>query len=397
MPHTETICNPQVFAEGAKKLTSKKVEDAAKQAMRIIDGNLETFKTKFPSHNSENLYYLPCENCDYGDGWNTGFWTGILWLAYELSGNPAYRDTALGQIPSFHKRIAEKIGVNHHDMGFLYSLSCVAAYRLVKDPMAKEAALLAADHLASRFREQGNFIQAWGNLDDETDYRLIIDCLMNIPLLYWASESTGKDTYSEMASKHFDTTMSCIFREDGSTHHTYYFSKKTGEPVKGVTHQGYSDDSCWARGQAWSLYGIPLNLKYRSSEQAIPFFHSAAAYFLNRLPEDFVPYWDLYFTSGTQPRDSSAASIALCGILEMLPRIEDEALQKIYRDAADAIMSSLIDDYAVKDGMKSNGLLLHGTYHYKGNIGVDECTIWGDYFYMEALTRYLKSDWELYW
>jgi unsaturated chondroitin disaccharide hydrolase len=134
------------------------------------------------------------------------------------------------------------------------------------------------------------FYSAWGNLDDATDYRLIIDCLLNIPLLYWASEVTSDNKYHNIAYRHYNTTINNIFREDGSSYHTIIFDKETGKPVKGVTRQGYSDESCWSRGQAWALYGVPLTNKYHYSEDSISVFNSAAAYYLNRLPEDFVPF-----------------------------------------------------------------------------------------------------------
>ena len=170
----------------------KKYMDAATE---IVRSNLPEFTEFFESSNSEGGFYLPTENVE----WTTGFWTGVIWLAYEYTGEACFKEAAESQVESFLKRIREKIDVNHHDMGFLYSLSCVAAYKLTGSSHAREAALLAADHLAGRYRENGRFIQAWGNVNEPSEYRLIIDCLLNLPLLYWASEVTGNPDYANKA------------------------------------------------------------------------------------------------------------------------------------------------------------------------------------------------------
>ena len=379
------------------ELSREKLEGALANALLKIDGAIPTFTTEFPGHTSKNNIYYPETN--YKGGWNTGFWTGILWHAYELTGDEKYKNTAEAQIPSFYRRISEKIGVNHHDMGFLYTPSCVAAWKLAGDETAKEAALLAADHLITRYHEKAEFIQAWGSIGDENSYRLIVDCLMNIPLLYWATEETGDTKYRDIAYKHFSTTLSVCYREDGSTYHTYYFDPKTGLPLKGVTAQGASDDSTWSRGQSWGMYGPLLTYIYEEDVTALNAFKQAANYYLNHLPEDYIAYWDLSFTEGeTEPRDSSSASIALCALLEAVKHLpDDDPYRQIYANAAKRIMNSLIDSYTTKDTPEANGLLLHGTYSKPGNNGVDEMTIWGDYFYMEALHRMLSHEWDLYW
>jgi unsaturated chondroitin disaccharide hydrolase len=264
---------------------------------------------------------------------------------------------------------------------------------------ARLAALKAADQLASRYHEKGEFIQAWGTLGAENNYRLIVDCLMNIPLLFWASEVTGNPSYAEIAQKHFNTTMAVAYREDGSTYHTYYFDKQTGEPLRGVTAQGVSDDSAWARGQAWGSYGPLLTYKYTGDEAALELFKTTVNYYLNHLPSDYVPYWDLAFTDGSvEPRDSSSAAIALCAMLEGIKYMDgDDPLRQIYVNACKRIMNSLIDNYTTKNLPAANGLLLHGTYSKPGGNGIDEMLIWGDYFYMEALHRMLEPEWQLYW
>ncbi|MBR2460716.1 MAG: glycoside hydrolase family 88 protein [Clostridia bacterium] len=378
------------------QLTRDKLEYALEEALKKIDFALPSFTDKFPTHSSVNNVYGAEDNTD---GWNDGFWTGILWHAYELSGDEKYKNVALGQIPSFYQRIDKKKGVDHHDMGFLYSPSCVAAWKLTGDSQARQAAIMAADQLVSRYREKGEFIQAWGSMNNTDNYRLIVDCLMNIPLLYWATEETGTQYYRQIALKHFNTTVNVAYRDDASTYHTYYFDPKTGKPLRGVTAQGVSDDSAWARGQAWAMYWPLLTYVYEPSDRALELFKATANYYLNHLPEDYVAYWDLSFTDDAdEPRDSSSTAIALCAMLEGINYMDEtDPLREIYVNACNRMMNSLIDSYLTKDIPYANGLLLHATYSKPGNNGVDEMNIWGDYFYMEALHRMLDPEWERYW
>ena len=183
----------------------QKLQRAADTAVSILKENLKDYTFCFPGSNSENQFYPATENVE----WTTGFCTGTYWLAYELTKDEAFRKSAEIQADSFYNRIKDKIDVEHHDMGFLYTPSCVAAYQLTGNERAKEAAVMAAEQLISRFQEKGGFIQAWGPLGAEDNYRLIIDCLLNLPLLYWASDVTGdccapyKDQHTESGEGRF--------------------------------------------------------------------------------------------------------------------------------------------------------------------------------------------------
>ncbi len=384
--------------EKKPEINAEEIKDALTFCNRQILNNLPRFTDKFQKAYSEGGFYQPVEN----DDWTCGFWTGEIWLAYEFSGDERLKVAGETQIHSFLERIENKIAVDHHDMGFLYSPSCVAGYKLIGSSEGRKAAILAADQLIRRYHPIGEFIQAWGPMDAPENYRLIIDCLLNLPLLYWASEETGDAKYREIAEKHIHTAVANVIREDASTWHTFFFDMETGAPDHGATCQGYRDGSAWARGQAWGVYGMALAYKYTGREEYITLFKRVTEYFLTHLPEDMVPFWDLEFTDGDdQPRDSSSASIAACGILEMVKYLEPEE-QGYYKKIARQLVKALYDHYAVKDMESSNGLVLHSTYsnHSPYNTcnhyGVDECNLWGDYFYMEALTR-MDKDWELYW
>lgn len=381
------------FQEGL--LNRETVERAIEEAIEKVDHNMVKLGERFPEPSTVNDSYNSMDNYE----WTNGFWTGQLWLAYELTGNDKYRNLAEKHVTSFLHRIENNIEVEHHDLGFLYIPSCVAAYKLTGNEDAKKAALLAADKLMTRYHEKGEFIQAWGELGAEDNYRLIVDCMLNIPLFYWASEVTGDDTYKEAAIKHYRTTVKYAIREDASAFHTFYFDPATGEPVGGKTRQGYSDDSSWARGQAWLIYGIALNYLHVPEEEAIDNYEAVTNYFLNRLPEDFICYWDLIFTKEeeNQSRDSSAAAIAVCGMNFMdqfLPATHPR--KEVYRYASSAMLKELIKEYTeVKtDGVVA--LINEGVYSWHSGKGVSEGNTWGDYFYLEALIRYYK-DWKMYW
>lgn len=391
--HVEPI-NRKAEYEAAGFLTREEVTAAMDRVADQVRCNMEYFGTRFPSSATRNQTYGVIDNIE----WTDGFWTGLLWLCYEYTGDDAFKNLALKNVDSFLNRVEKRIELDHHDLGFLYSLSCVAGYKLTGSAEGRRAGLLAVDKLMERFQEKGGFIQAWGELGARDNYRLIIDCLLNIPLLHWAFLETGKPVYRNAAMRHYEAACNNVIRDDASAYHTFYFDPETGEPLKGVTRQGYSDDSAWARGQAWGIYGIPLNYRYVKDDSAFNLFKGMTNYFLNRLPEDEVCYWDLIFTDGSnQSRDSSAAAIGVCGIHEMLKYLpEVESDKNTYRHAMHCILRSLIERYTAPEIKPGNPVLLHGVYSWHSGKGVDEGNIWGDYYYMEALMRFYK-DWNLYW
>lgn len=380
------------------EVSEEQLKEAMWYACQQVEGNLEKFTDSFKYSHSVDRFYEQSENVE----WTTGFWTGEIWLAYEETRKEILKEAALKQVKSFENRIEQEIDIQNHDMGFLYSLSCVAAYKLVGSETGKRAALMAADYLCTRYRENGDFIQAWGPIGDPECQRLIIDCLLNLPLLYWATEETNDEKYATIASKHIKTTMKNIVREDNSTYHTFFFDPETGEPTHGVTHQGYKNGSAWSRGQAWGVYGMALAYKYVPNPEYIALFERVTDFFIDQLPSDLIPYWDFTFQDGSdEPRDSSAAVIAVCGMLEMAKHLDEEKAN-YYTSVAKKILAAVIETCSVKDKRKSNGQILMATYARSSEYntckdrGVNECNTWGDYFYVEALTR-LQKDWKLYW
>lgn len=378
-----------------RRFDKEYIELAISKVIKKVDIMMENFGEKFPFSSSTNGKYELIENIE----WTTSFWTGMLWLAYEHTGENKYRELAEKHIISFKERIERKgTDVQHHDLGFLYTLSCVAGYKLVGSELGRSAAIEAAEYLITRYHEKAGIIQAWGDLNDPTQQgRMIIDCNLNLPLLYWASEVTKDDKYKNIAYKHVKNAQKYIIREDSSTFHTFYIDIQDGTPKYGKTHQGAADDSCWARGQAWGVYGFPLSYKYTEDASLLETTKKLTNYFLNRLPDDLVCYWDLIFTDGSkEPRDSSSCAIVVCGLLEMikyLPVTDPE--REAYTDVVFSIMRSLNKKYVSEDNSQ-DGVLLHSTYALPQNIGIDEFCSWGDYYYFEALIR-MKKSWKMYW
>ncbi|OUS72155.1 hypothetical protein B1748_25190 [Paenibacillus sp. MY03] len=373
-----------------------KIDEAITKALIKVDQIMDMYGDGFVSPVTSENRYLHSANI----GWTTGFWTGILWLSYELTMNPKYKQAAEKQVISFSDRLDQRVDLDHHDIGFLYSPSCVAANKITGDPGAREVALRAAQHLYdARYEQQAGIIRCWsGGKFDEDEYRfnMIIDSLMNMPLMEWAYEQTGHLEYRDAVQRHMTKAINHIIREDASTFHVYVFDEK-GKPKFGETAQGYSHSSCWSRGQAWGIYGLAINYSYTKDEHILKVAERLAHYFLNRSPEDMVAYWDFEFTEGSgQLKDSSASAVAVCGLLELAKWVTNEEDKTYYRNAAEHIVKSLTENYASSPSSQDRCLLLHGVGSVPHDSGIDEGNVFGDYYYLESLVR-LKKDWNCYW
>ncbi|MFT3888760.1 MAG: glycoside hydrolase family 88 protein [Arachnia sp.] len=381
------------------------VPAAVAAALNTVTRNIAAFGPAYPDDTTvDNRYRLRTARSGIAEGgnsgWTTGFWPGMFWLAWELSGDAGYCDAALRHAADFARRVRDDEDLDHHDLGFLYTLSSVYAWRLTGDEDARAAALAAANRLMRRFLEPAGIIQAWGDLNDPAQRgRTIIDSLMNTPLLTWAAEQTGEERFADAVRRHTDQLRQHILRADDSTFHTFYWDAETGEPLRGGTEQGAADGSCWARGQAWGIYGFALNHRATGDAGLLEAARRCADYFLAHLPADHVAHWDLVYGDGSgAERDSSSAAIAVCGLDELADLVADEAAAARYREAADAILASLIDNYTPETPDASDALLLHGVYDLPKGHGVDEGNLWGDYFYLEALTRRARgAGWRPAW
>lgn len=346
--------------------------------------NAEKYQTRFP-HVSRNYEYEPMDNCL----WTAAFFPGMMYLAYDLTGDGEFLKHSEGYLKSFEERLDKKVRLTH-DLGFLYTLSCVACFRLTGNSQAKALAERAADILAERFCEKGNYIQAWGEFGKGNPYvQMIIDTMMNLPLLYWSGTEKNKD----IAKRHAKTCETYIIRKDYSSYHTYWMNPETGEAVRGATHQGFADESTWARGQAWAVYGFALSYRYTKEPSFLTTAQNAAEVFLKSLPDTWIPYWDFSFSAQVPDvRDTSSAAICICGLLELKEWVDSETANK-YERAACAMIRSLFD-YEFDHNPDSLGVLREGMYHR--DDGAEEYTSWGDYFFFEALVR-MQKKWVPYW
>lgn len=373
-------------------MEAKRIEEALEAAVGKVRRNAGRFGTSFPPDASTNLDYSP--GLGENVGWTTGFWLGLLWLTYQVTGWDDLRDLARALGPTFDRRLRAGVGIDH-DLGMLFMPSRALEYRLTGDRAAREAALEAASALAARFREPGGYIQAWGAPDDPAEAgRTIIDSMMNIPLLFWAYRETGTDAFHEKAIRHARTVGRYLVRGDGSSYHTFFFDPASGQPVGGRTHQGHSDGSTWARGQAWGLYGFTLAHRLSGDPRFLDHARRLAEYFLAHLPDDGVCYWDLDLSGPGQPRDTSAAALAVCGLLE-LARCTAGADGARYQTAARAIADQLVAGYQAPP--EKEGLLAEAVADLPRGRGVRESTLYGDYFYLEALVRLGGKDVMLPW
>jgi unsaturated chondroitin disaccharide hydrolase len=380
--------------------TSANLQQAINGAVGQIQMLMSEFHTDFPCDTTVQQFYPPRRLDDFPSGanvgWTSGFWPGMLWMAHELTRAGRFREAAESFLPSFATRLAQRVDLNHHDLGFLYIPTCIAAFKLTGNEDAARVALGAADCLMERYLPAAGIIQAWGDLNDPAQRgRIIIDCLMNMPLLHWASEYSGNPRYREAALSHLERSQQFLVRADDSSFHTYHFDPVDGRPLYGSTHQGHTDDSAWARGQAWGVYGFALNHRRAPDMGMLDTAKRQAAYFLKHLPSDRVAYWDLCFGEGSdEPRDSSASAIAACGLMEIADQLPAGEERDYYMQQARELVQALIVHCAGARPVTS-GLLRHGVYHKHGNRGIDEANLWGDYYYLEALAR-LQIGWKPY-
>jgi unsaturated chondroitin disaccharide hydrolase len=316
------------------------------------------------------------------DYWTTGFWPGILWIMYDMTGSKHYKDAAWNFDEVLEQWLVKPTEELHHDVGFQFLSTAVIKHTLTGDADGLRRGLESANFLAGRYNPAGRFIRAW-NADKHG--WAIIDCMLNISLLFWASRITGDPRYKHIAVRHAETTMKHGIREDGSTKHILVFDPESGEYVRNLGGQGLSADSTWSRGASWALYGFANTYRYTGDERFLNTAKQVAHYFIAALPEDSVPYWDFRLESFEgQPKDSSAAAIAASGLLE-LADVVPAGEKHLYRGAAERMLRFLSENYATWDRPEHEAILLHATG--SGTSYIDRSLIFGDYYFVEAVAK----------
>lgn len=327
--------------------------------------------------------------------WTTGFFTGMGLLGWLRSGDGAFLKAVEGMDSLYQRKVAEEAADTMHDLGFLYSPYAVGLHKLTADDRYRTLGLKAARLLADRFIPEGNYIRAWGRMDETgTDYDglAIIDCMMNLPLLYWASEETGDRKFRDIAIRHSETTLEHFIREDGSVFHAIRFNSD-GSPLGPDNYCGRAVESHWARGAAWAMYGFAMGYRQTGNIRYLDASLRVTRKWVSLLDEEVVPVWDFLLPAGEQQlRDSSAAAIAVCAIQELddLGHADAELL-----DVKGALLARLCSGDYFDERPEIRGVLKQGEVGDGVGKAKYAYTSWGDYFFMEGLARELglKVSW----
>lgn len=318
--------------------------------------------------------------------WCAGFWPGVLWYDYEYTQDKRILEEAekfthslefLSRTPAFD-----------HDLGFLVFCSYGNGYRLTKNPAYKQVILDTADTLATLFNPVVGTILSWPREVEPRNWphNTIMDNMINLEMLFWAAKNGGNPYLYDIAVSHADKTMKCHFRPDYTSYHVAVYDTITGNLIKGVTHQGYADSTMWARGQAWAIYGYTVVYRETKDPKYLDFAQKVTDVYLDRLPEDKVPYWDFDDPSiPDAPRDASAAAVVASSLLELSTYLPN-GTGKRYKDVAIDMLTSLSSE-RYQSGKSKSSFLLHSTGHWPNGSEIDASIIYADYYYIEALLR----------
>lgn len=324
------------------------------------------------------------------EDWTSGFWPGVLWYLYEYTADVKWKAQA-----DKYSRFLTPLSVRSatdHDLGFQVYCSFGNGLRLTKSQDYKNVILKTADTLATLYNPKVGTILSWPGMVKEKNWphNTIIDNMINLEMLFEASKMGASKPLYDIAVKHAETTMNNHFRKDNTVYHVVVYDTVTGKKIKGVTHQGYADDSMWARGQGWAIYGYTMVYRETKDPKFLDFAHKVTKVYLDRLPKDLIPYWDFDVPNVTEePRDASAAALVASGLIELSTYTKDAALAKTYVDKAEAMLAELSSKH-YKSGNKNTAFLLHSTGHYPNKSEIDHSIIYADYYYIEALLRLKK-------
>ena len=318
--------------------------------------------------------------------WCAGFWPGVLWYDYEYTKDKQVLEEAENFTHSL--KFLSHIPAYDHDLGFLVFCSYGNGYRLTKNPAYKQVILDTADTLATLFNPIVGTILSWPREVEPRNWphNTIMDNMINLEMLFWAAKNGGNPYLYDIAVSHADKTMKSQFRPDYTSYHVAVYDTITGNLIKGVTHQGYADSTMWARGQAWAIYGYTVVYREIKDPKYLDFAQKVTDVYLDRLPEDKVPYWDFDDPSiPNAPRDASAGAVVASALLELSTYLPN-GTGKRYKDAAIEMLTSLSSD-SYQSGESKPSYLLHSVGHWPNHSEIDASIIYADYYYIEALLR----------
>lgn len=322
--------------------------------------------------------------------WCSGFWPGVLWYDFEASKD----STVLAEADRFTRSVKKVVDdpVYDHDLGFLVFCSYGNGYRLTHNEDYKRVILNAADSLATLFNPKVGTILSWPReVSKFGGHNTIMDNMINLEMLFWAAKNGGNPYLHDIAVKHAETTMKNHFRDDYTSYHVAVYDTVTGNFIRGCTHQGYADDSMWARGQAWAIYGFTVVYRETKNPKFLDFVQKVTDVYLARLPEDKIPYWDFDDPAiPNAPRDASAACVVASALLELGDYVGGKKGENYKSEAKEMLASAASDRY--KSGNQNNSFLLHSTGHHPAGSEIDYSIIYADYYYIEALNRLAHLD-----
>lgn len=322
--------------------------------------------------------------------WTSGFFPGELWFLYEYTQNNFWKKKAQQHTDILEK---EKMNGSTHDMGFKVYCSFGNGYRLTQDEHYKEVLLQSAHTLATRFKPAAGIIRSWDHSTAKWVCPVIIDNMMNLELLFWATKESKDSTFYRIAVDHARTTMKHHFRPDFSSYHVIDYDTITGQVLKKNTHQGFADESAWSRGQAWALYGYTMCYRETRLPEFLEQAQNIEKYLFTHpnMPEDLIPYWD-FDAPGIpdEPRDVSAATVIASALYEL--SLYDPEKGERYRSNADKIIENLTKHYRATLKKDNGFLLLHSTGTKPTNTEVDVPIVYADYYFIEALMRKNKLE-----
>lgn len=316
--------------------------------------------------------------------WTNGFWGGIMWLLYQDTGEERYQEIARISERKLEKCFDQYYGL-HHDVGFMYLPTAVADYRLTGNEEGRRIGMHAANLLAGRFNPVGKFIRAWNqNEDNDTRGWAIIDCLLNLSLLYWASEESGDPRFRQIAMMHADTVLANFVRPDGSVCHIVEFDPESGRMVKSYGGQGYGDGSSWTRGQGWAVYGFANSYTHTGKKEYLEAARKVADYCIANLPESGIIPVDFRQPQEPAWEDSCAACVIACGLLEVARHVSDSEKEK-YENAAVKILRAIAENRA--DWTENCDAIVQnctGAYHSPEHHFT---MVYADYYFIEGLYK----------
>ncbi len=317
--------------------------------------------------------------------WCSGFWSGILWMDYGYSHDSIVGQAAEGYTAALRSCVYRP--VYDHDLGFIIFCSFGKGYELNHNALYRQTLLDAADSLATLFRPLVGTILSWPrNVKMFGGHNTIMDNMMNLDLLFWASRHGGNPLLYDIAVTHAKTTMKHHFRPDGGCYHVAVYDTLTGDFIKGVTHQGYADNSTWARGQGWAVYGYTMVYRYTHEKVFLDFAQKVANYYLSRLPEgDLIPKWDFDDPDPKAPKDASAACVVADALLELQQYVGGQKGQQYREKAVEMLRQLSSPEYF--SGKHNDAFLLHSTGHHPAGSEIDASIVYADYYYLEALLR----------